>query len=766
MKAVFYYDVSEGFSEQNKTVVEPELIENGTRFSYRVKEIPDNCVSIRFEPEREPGTVLIIDRIAADGEVLAAFSDKGEQLGKSFCFFSADRYCVIPIDKTYGSMEIITSITALDPKLEILYYNRLLIDRNNYQLLAEGYGKHYLELQNLNNENRKLVNELQELKAANKNLSVQLEQIRAEKMALQYDFNYTASNYKRLETSFLTIINSKFWKLSYPLRKLLNLIKTWWLKNKTTASSKLPDRNSADPFIVAEKVDEMFRDAARIDIVATEHTMFIASLLRKALKKYDIECCVLSAEPDKYLDIPYIFIAPLFIKKFPELYIVYQMEQAINTRWLSDRYLRVLRDAYAVFDYSISNIYYFDQYPEIYRKIYYMPIDVDRELIVQHPAKKDKKHDVLFYGDLNNSRRAALLDELRRRFDVSIRSNLFGEELYSSICDCKVLVNIHYSDNSLLETTRLYETLSLGNCVIVSEKSRDIEEDNRLKGIVDFVDVGDIGALVERISFWISHDEERENRIRETNEYFMKRSGALDFYFGRFLLANDKTDFDSFYCKESGYIRFSRNRICLNLPESVDRRKEFMADNVYGFEFFPGLKYRLAWIGCAMSYKFIFRKALEQNFEQLIICEDDVFFPPEFSERFKTILKYLDENSDWDVYSGIMSDIGDVEVREVVEKDSEQFVCLNRLISMVFNIYNKSVFELLSSWNENNRDIMTNTIDRYLENTELNIITNYPFLVGHKENLDSTIWKSSNTVYSGMIAESSRKLKELISGKS
>ena len=764
MKVAVYYDTGKGYYENRKTEVLPEPLINGTGFQYRI-EIPENCIGIRIEPLIESGKVVLIHSITAAGEELAACSEEGEQIGSSFCLLAEEQYFAVPLAKKYSSVQITASFADLEPELAKLIGHRLFIDRNSSRLPSKDIEKIYTDIQNLYTENKRFTQELQELKSENERMSAQLVRTRAEKLNLQYEYFNTVDKYKRLETGFLAITNSKFWKLSYPLRKVLNTIKIWWTKIRKPEPSAETARDNTDAYMAAEKADELFINADRIGIVATKHTMYIAGLLRKALEKYDIECCILSEEPDSYLEIPYIFIAPLFIKKFPKLYIVYQMEQTVNSRWMTEHYISVLENAYAVLDYSIVNIKFFDQYPEIYKKIYYMPLDVNRELIAEHPARENKKHDVLFYGDTNCPRRTALLNELRKRFDVSIRNNLFGEELYSSICDCKVMVNIHYAENSLLETTRLYETLSLGNCVIVSEKSRDMDEDGRLDGIVDFVDIGDIQALVERISYWISHDEEREKRISETNEFFMHGSSALEFFFGRFLLANDRTDFDTFYSWENAYIRFRDNRVCLNLPESAERRTEFRKDNVYGFEFFPGLKYKLAWIGCAMSYKFIFRKALEQGFEQLLICEDDVFFPPEFSTRFEAVMKYLDNSSDWDIYSGIMSDIGDVEIRKVIEKGGEQFVYLDRLISMVFNIYNKSVFGLLSSWDETNRDIITNTIDRYLENTELNIITNYPFLVGHKENLDSTIWQSSNTVYTDMIARSSKKLKELISAR-
>ena len=84
------------------------------------------------------------------------------------------------------------------------------------------------------------------------------------------------------------------------------------------------------------------------------------------------------------------------------------------------------------------------------------------------------------------------------------------------------------------------------------------------------------------------------------------------------------------------------------------------------------------------------------------------------------------------------------------------------MISMVFNIYDKSVFELIASWDNMNRNVNTNTVDRYLEDKQLRVLTTCPFLVGHKEDLCSTIWGQQNTIYTQLIENSSIKLREIV----
>lgn len=47
------------------------------------------------------------------------------------------------------------------------------------------------------------------------------------------------------------------------------------------------------------------------------------------------------------------------------------------------------------------------------------------------------------------------------------------------------VLNIHYYENALLQTTRIYECLSL-NKLVVSEQGSDQDEHTELDGIVDF----------------------------------------------------------------------------------------------------------------------------------------------------------------------------------------------------------------------------------------------------------------------------------------
>lgn len=506
------------------------------------------------------------------------------------------------------------------------------------------------------------------------------------------------------------------------------------------------------------------KSCVKMTILAVPHTVYVARMLQDILESVDIDVTITTEEPDVYEKIPYIIICPQNFKHFPDLYIAFQMEQTISDRWITEDYMEILRHAYAVFDYSLINIDYFRRDPVISSKIFYLPIDVCRQISNTYKYNRDceKEYDVLFYGAPFSDHRQAFLQPIAERFNTKIVSEVFGDKLYEEMQKAKIIVNIHYYEDALLETTRLGEILSVCDTMVISESSNDPSEDARFSGLIDFVEIGNVQAMLDRIAYWLEHDDERVSKIQENRKYLEQHVNAAEFYLDRFLLANDRISFDYFYQTVGNFVQFNGTRICLSLPEATERRASFDQDNHYGFEIFNGLKHYLGWIGCGMSYKFIFRKAMEQKLSQIIICEDDTYFPDNFEERFAHVLHYTETHKDWNVFSGLMSDLGNVSIIDYAEEDDEKFVYLNRMISMVFNIYDESIFPLINAWDNTNLDIERNTIDRYLENISLRILTTNPFLIGHKEDLYSTLWGAQNTTYTNLIANSSIKLNTLV----
>ncbi len=626
-------------------------------------------------------------------------------------------------------------------------------------------------------DNNLSAQEIEQLKAQLAELNQKYEECSNALKASNVMVRRLKDNYVALEQAHNKILRSRGWRVLFSFYKIQNKLlpvgsKRFKIARKTAKillspfwflASKLKKKKGSvqGAFLSADMAFEKLSDCERIDIVVIEHTLYIAELLQGILLSAGIECEIHLKEPEEYENIPYIMICPQNFKRFPPLYIAFQMEQTINPRWLTDEYINILHSAYAVFDYSMVNIEYFSNDPVLAGKLYYMPIDVCAERIKDNKPNEEKEYDVLFYGAPFVDRRQAFLKPIGEKYKLKVICDKFGEELYKEMRKAKIVINAHYYENALLETTRLYETLSVSDCLIVSEASGDKKEELALKDIVDFTSVGNVNEALERIEYWLTHEEERKAKVLQNLKTLNSRANATKFYLYRFLLANDRITFDFFYDSVGKFINFASNRVCLSLPESVSRKKAFDADNKFGFEFFPGLKHRLGWIGCGMSYKFMLKKAAEQNLDNILICEDDVYFPPEFEEKFEKVLAFTKQNSDWNIFSGIMADVGRVKILKHENKDGVDFVYLDKIISMVFNLYDKSAFDMIADWDELNRNVHVNAIDRYLENKKLRVLTTCPFLVGHKEDLSSTIWGQQNTIYTQLIADSSKKLEEM-----
>jgi len=321
-------------------------------------------------------------------------------------------------------------------------------------------------------------------------------------------------------------------------------------------------------------------------------------------------------------------------------------------------------------------------------------------------------------------------------------NNLFGSEIRDILRRSKIVVNIHFYANALLETTRLYECLSLG-CVVVSEKSSDMHRHEDLIQLVDFVEENDFVGMAVKVRRWLDDESSIESRAAEIATRLSREYNRFDYFFYRFLLASENISFENFWQLIGSTYPLLSDKLCLNLPEYIDRSNSFDADNHYGFHKFPGLRHSKGWIGCALSYKYMIRLAMKKCMPSVCICEDDVQFPEDFNNILPKITSYLTSNRDkWDIFSGLIADMhADTKVLGVETYAEFNFVTMNKLVSMVFNVYNQSCYKYFASWDETNDDVSTNTIDRYLEReASITVLTTCPFLVGHKEDLYSTLW--------------------------
>ena len=498
-------------------------------------------------------------------------------------------------------------------------------------------------------------------------------------------------------------------------------------------------------------------------ILATPHALFVARSIERRLRGHGWNVHLMTEPPDEFSHDFYVVICPQMFKKLPsyEKLISFQMEQSVSTRWFNDRYLTILNNSHAVLEYATHNFSFLKGNGLYYPHIHYLPIGGQyRHGDTSPPIVK--ACDVLFYGDnLSSPRRQHMLSALKTKFDVQVENDTFGLAMERAIRSARIIVNLHYYEDALLEVPRIWECLSLGTPV-VSEDARDRGDYPELDGVVTFFEQGSVSSMLLAVEEALK-DPVSEQEIYRAVETSSRR---FSFMFDRFLIAMDFLP--SKYANEIDLlVPESSNRIILSMPETYERRQAVLAEHsLDGWTLFDGIRWQQGWIGCGLSYHVLARHAIRHGLNRLTVAEDDVVLSKDFSKCFETVNRFLDQTTDkWTLFSGLISDLHeDVKILSVEEFEGMTFVVIDKMTSTVFNIYNLESLEILASWNPENLDPVTNTIDRFIEQWKgLRIIVAIPYLVGQNNDLESVLWGFNNEKYSKMIMESEKRLREMAS---
>ena len=156
----------------------------------------------------------------------------------------------------------------------------------------------------------------------------------------------------------------------------------------------------------------------------------------------------------------------LYKKKYDKV-IVFNQEPLTATQrlFMHKGYFAWLKQADEVWDYDEQNIEVLKLIrPDVKLHI----LKPYKDWSVYKPVEKDI--DILFYGALNEHRRA-VLDELKKKYKVVILNSWDGNVIDNHIMRSKVLLNLHYYyESSMQEQARMIRWIG-APCRIVSEKS-------------------------------------------------------------------------------------------------------------------------------------------------------------------------------------------------------------------------------------------------------------------------------------------------------
>lgn len=504
-------------------------------------------------------------------------------------------------------------------------------------------------------------------------------------------------------------------------------------------------------------------------ILATRHTAFIAYMLHTQFSRFGIATEVvqdLNHRPDnRFL---YLVVCPQMFKHMPTHMIAFQMEQSTSDRWFDQKYLDRLQNAVAVLDYSIRNIDYLQKKGLSSSLLYHykvqpVPAYLDRishlGITVDLPAEAD--YDVVFYGDTRCERRKRILAELSKKFRILVLSEVFGADLYSALLKARVVLNIHYYEPALLETTRISECVSLG-LPVVSERGFDDEEHETWGGRVSYVPTGDIDAMATAIEAYAHIRKEPPPPYQPSPS----TQQAIDLGTARLLVGCGGMLPPSFLASTGPLVSLDAiTPVCLSLPETPVRRAYALKHHIGNVQYFDGLRHMQAWRGCALSYWYLSQLAISAHLPWLEIYEDDCEFFPTSAKSLSIARQYLRKQDDpWDVFSALITTLPeDAKILHVDTHEGLTFVHLNCTMGMVYSIFSRSACAHLAAWDYAWDDPALNTIDRYLATKpDLRVITCLPYLVGHQETVDSSLWGFDNQAYAPLIEKSQNRLEQLV----
>lgn len=185
-------------------------------------------------------------------------------------------------------------------------------------------------------------------------------------------------------------------------------------------------------------------------------------------------------------------------------YIIYQFEQFINSKFsvhfnkfTIEQLKSIYNNASVVFDYNLINI-------NVTQNILnYKPSLLPTPIKYVHYDECNKINDIIFAGNMS-PRRTHICNYVKMKYKLILPDKfLTGIDLQNFFRKSKILLNIHFYENAILERPRLNEALSCG-IRIISEKPIDDDVYEDYKDIVDFINpisenMNELEKCIERV---------------------------------------------------------------------------------------------------------------------------------------------------------------------------------------------------------------------------------------------------------------------------
>jgi hypothetical protein len=178
-------------------------------------------------------------------------------------------------------------------------------------------------------------------------------------------------------------------------------------------------------------------------------------------------------------------------EQIPPGSIIYQLEQVCATRWMNDTYIRILR-SHIVWDFSAYNVSVLKNRFNVRAHL----CRIGGRVESTPPSKCTKDIDVLFYGS-RNERRDVIIRQLKSRGIKVHDTGAWGDQLTQVIARSKVVLNVHYYPDAVLEIVRVSHAIESG-ANVVTEVGKDPDLERRLGDGITVVPYGKIVNAVKK----------------------------------------------------------------------------------------------------------------------------------------------------------------------------------------------------------------------------------------------------------------------------
>jgi len=371
-----------------------------------------------------------------------------------------------------------------------------------------------------------------------------------------------------------------------------------------------------------------------IIIVTTQFGLNIAQSIADELRKLNFSAGITTSvvPTDKLHIILFSFALP----ELPKNYILYQLEQINKSKYVSDKLYSDISKSLLTIDYSKENI---SKYKKNKEEIAYQMMPIQNYIVEYVP---EYSYDIMFVGTMNE-RRKKILDYLSGQgMLVAHTSNTFGDNLYFHIKKARIILNLHYYENAILEVSRLNELLKF-NTLIISENS-NLMKDNQdfYKDDVFFVenidnDLQNINVLCEQIFDCLKNFDTYKKRINKI------RKNTIQNIYDEFSL-NFKKNLISIGHIDSKLLQFDINPekiICVCDTYSYEKFNKINNNFLHMIDYFDMVKNKDKEFEEYINYKIICENLINSDYNYVCLCSQNVVFPPNFEKICANIIEYF-----------------------------------------------------------------------------------------------------------------------------